>query len=219
MGNYTDIQHKGWDWSEIDNDYWTEISEEFYPIARQWCNKFHSILDVGAGKGRHALYFAENGLEVSAVDLSETSIAYIERAACDKELFVNAMISDMTHLPFEDAFFDGVICFHTIYHTDYEGVKRALREIYRVLRSGGEAYLTFNSKDNPNYRKELSKDGFTMLPEDGFEKGIPHCYLDENDLFEILKDFQIISMDKIQHYIRKGRDTHGIHFFVHLRKA
>lgn len=34
--------------------------------------------------------------------------------------------------------FDCVICFHTIYHTNFVGVKKAIDEIYRVLNENGE---------------------------------------------------------------------------------
>lgn len=212
------IQHKGWNWEQISTEYWEQISKEFFPVATDWSRRFHSVLDIGAGKGRHAFFFAEQGLEVSAIDLSEESIRYIRQEAENKGISVKAEVADMTELPFADSSFDAVICFHTIYHSDYQGMKRALQEVDRVLKPNGEAYLTFNTKENPNYNKEKSVDGYTMIPQEGFEAGIPHCYLDENDVFTVLANFTIVSMDKIVNYIHKERGTHGIHFFVHVKK-
>lgn len=60
----------------------------------------------------------------------------------------------MTSLPYEDGKFDCVVCFHTIYHTDYSGMKNAISEIRRVLSDKGEAYITFNSKITEYVRKE-----------------------------------------------------------------
>lgn len=211
-----EVKHKGWNWNEVNSSSWNQISEEFFPIAYNWKNKFQSILDIGAGKGRHAFFFAENGFEVGAIDLSESGIEYIKNVANEKKLNVNAVVADMTNLPFEDNRFDCVICFHTIYHTDYNGVKKALQEIRRILKNGGEAFISFNSKENPNYVESESPDGFTIIKDEGGEKGIPHCYLNEYDLFDILSDFKIISMNKIQNYVRKGRDARGIHFYVHI---
>ena len=77
---------------------------------------------------------------------------------------------------------DGTHCFlqemdwkrrRLIYHSDYEGVKKALSEIHRVLKPGGEAYITFNAKDNPKFHVEFTTDGYTMIPQDGLEQGIP----------------------------------------------
>lgn len=214
-----EIQHKGWNWDQVSSEYWTQISREFFPTALDWSRRFHSILDIGAGKGRHSFFFADHGLEVSAIDLSEESIRYIRQEAQNRGVTVNAELADMTDLPFADNSFDCVICFHTIYHSDYQGTKRALQEVKRVLKPGGEAYFTFNTKENPHYNKEKSVDGYTMIPQEGFEAGIPHCYLDENDLLTVLSDFVIISMDKITNYIHEERETHGIHFFVHVKRT
>ena len=216
------IEHKGWDWTNtnsdiINSDTWLNISEEFLPIALQWREKFHSIIDIGAGKGRHAFFFAQNGFQVSAVDLSDASIEWIARTAREMDVAVDARVCDMTRLPYEDASFDCAICFHTIYHTDYAGLTKAISEIERVLKKDGEAYITFNSKDNVKYRKGKTIDGFTLVPTEGIEAGIPHCYVNEDDIKELLGRFQIISLNKIQNYVRKERDVKGIHFFVHVR--
>ncbi len=50
------IVHKGWNWENIDSDSWLNVSEEFLPVALKWKNKYHTILDIAAGKGRHALF-------------------------------------------------------------------------------------------------------------------------------------------------------------------
>ncbi len=213
-----EVQHKGWDWSAVTSGHWEVISEEFLPVAIEWNRKYHSILDIGAGKGRHSFFFARNGFSVDALDLSESSIAYIRKKAEEEHLPVRAAVADMTELPFEDAAFDCVICFHTIYHTSYSGVVKALHEISRVLKEHGEAFVTFNAKENPKYDPALSLDGYTMIPQEGHESGIPHCYLDEKDLSGLLKDFTIISMNKTVNYIYKGRVRHGVHYYVHIQK-
>ena len=35
---------------------WLDVSEEFLPVALKWREQFHSILDIGAGKGRHSIF-------------------------------------------------------------------------------------------------------------------------------------------------------------------
>jgi SAM-dependent methyltransferase len=213
-----EIIHKGWDWKDVDSNTWEQVSEEFLPVAINWKKKFHSVLDIGTGKGRHAFYFAGEGMKVSAVDLSETSIEYVKQAAKQMNLSVDIRAADMTKLPFEDKTFDCVICFHTIYHTDYNGVKQSLAEIWRVLNNHGEAFISFNSKENPHFIEQESIDGYTMLREDGLETGIPHCYLNQNDVFALLSGFDILSMSKVENYMRKGRNSKGIHYFVHIVK-
>ena len=214
-----EIQHKGWDWDAVKSESWNEISEEFLPVALSWVRKYHSVLDIGTGKGRHAVFFAKNGFKASAIDLSESSITYVKEQIKEKGLDnIDARVEDMTKLSYENQSFDCVICFHTIYHTSYDGVVKALREINRVLKDKGEAFISFNTKDNPHYVKEKTVDGYTMIATEGHEAGIPHCYVDENDLFELLQDFEILSMNKEINYVRKGKETHGVHFYVHVAK-
>ena len=212
------IHHKGWEWKSVTSGSWDVISEDFLPVALSWCQKYESVLDVGAGKGRHALFFAKNGLKAAAIDLSEDGVNYIKSRAEQEKLDVEASVADMTDLPFENESFDCVICFHAIYHTDYEGVKKALSEIHRVLSPGGEAYITFNAKDNPKFKAELTTDGYTMVPEEGLEQGIPHCYVDVKDVMELLKEFTIVSLNETINFIRKQEKTRGIHFYVHILK-
>ena len=213
-----EIQHRGWDWSTVKSESWNEISEEFFPVAMSWCGKYHSILDIGAGKGRHSFFFAQNGFKVNAIDLSESGIEYIRTKAQERKLDIETAVADMTELPFGDESFDCVICFHTIYHTDYVGVKKALSEIHRVLKESGEAYISFNTKDNPNFDSVLSSDGYTIIRTQGHESGMPHCYVNEKDLFGLLKDFRIVSLNKTINYIRKEKQSPGVHFYVHIKK-
>lgn len=213
-----EISHKGWDWTRVQSDTWLQVSEEFLPIALQWKEKFQSILDIGTGKGRHAFFFSKNGLDVSAVDLSASSIEIINKLSKEQGLSIHTCVSDMTKLPFQNESFDCVVCFHTIYHTDYVGLKKAIAEIQRVLHKEGEAFISFNSKDNPSYRKEESIDGYTMIKSGGIEEGIPHCYVDEGDLKELLSDFKVISLRKIQEYVRQAKAVSGIHYYAHIKK-
>ena len=50
------VVHKGWNWENIDSESWLDVSEEFLPVALKWREQFHSILDIGAGKGRHSIF-------------------------------------------------------------------------------------------------------------------------------------------------------------------
>lgn len=211
------IQHKGWDWNQVESDTWLSISEEFLPVAVRWLDRCERILDLGAGKGRHAFFFAENGLEAYAIDLSESSIEIINQMATERKLKVEAQVADMTKLPYPDSFFDGIVCFHTIYHTDLKGMKAVLAEMRRVLKPEGEVYITFNSKESKGFKEEEAIDGYTIIKNEGAEKGIPHCYIDVKDIEELMSGYQCVSVSKIQNYVRKGRQSKGIHYFVHAK--
>ena len=70
-------------------------------------------LDVGCGEGRNAIWLAEQGWEVTAIDFAEEGIAKAVRIAEKKALTVNWMVSDIAEM--SPAQFDlvAVLYFHT----------------------------------------------------------------------------------------------------------
>ena len=66
------------------------------------------LLDMGCGRGRHAQLFAEAGLKVVGIDLSESSVADARERASSVEFHVHDMRN-----PFATARFDGVVCLFT----------------------------------------------------------------------------------------------------------
>ncbi|KAI9870927.1 MAG: hypothetical protein M1830_003625 [Pleopsidium flavum] len=100
------------------------------------------VLDAGCGVGHVAIYMAQNGLHVQAIDIVDLHVEKARRniraAGLDKAITVRKM--DYHHL---DAFaaesFDGVYTMETVVHaTDPEGV---LAEFFRVLRPGGSIVM------------------------------------------------------------------------------
>jgi SAM-dependent methyltransferase len=53
------------------------------------------VIDLACGVGRHALYLAERGWQVSAVDSSKVAIEILSRSAANKGLQVDARVADL----------------------------------------------------------------------------------------------------------------------------
>ena len=214
------IVSKGWDWSQVSEDYWNETSDEFLPVALRWKERgYKTTLDLGCGKGRHSLFLAELGFNVTAVDLSPEGIEQLLTTAKQKNLDKNitTMVCDMLSLPFEKNSFDCVLGFHSLYHTDYAGLKAVVSKITGILKESGQLYITFNSKENPSIRdsSNIIVDEYTVIRNKGLETGIPHTYLGYNDIVELLADYQIIKIQQIQDYFDNQT---SIHFFVEAEK-
>ena len=96
------------------------------------------ILDLGCGTGRHALYLLKQGFKVYGCDASESALKIA------KEIIKNVEFKkcDITSLPYKDNFFDGILCHFVIQHGKIEQIKKAISEIYRVLRKNGILYLS-----------------------------------------------------------------------------
>jgi SAM-dependent methyltransferase len=110
------------------------------------------VLDVGCGTGENALYLAENGFQVSGVDLSSRAIAAAKAKASQRKLKVHFRLANALSLVFKSGYFDNVIdsgLFHTF--NDNDRVSFA-REIARILRTNGKYFmLCFSDKEPTNW--------------------------------------------------------------------
>lgn len=94
-----------------------------------------TLLEIGAGTGQDSRFFADEGLEVTAVDLSP---AMIERV---RSKGVRGVVGDVTSLGFAEAEFDAVYTFNALLHVPDASLPAALAGIRTALRPGGLFYL------------------------------------------------------------------------------
>ncbi|MHB8641334.1 MAG: class I SAM-dependent methyltransferase [Gaiellaceae bacterium] len=87
------------------------------------------VLEVGCGMGELAEQLGTEGLDVVAIDLSQRMVELARLRGID------ARIGDVQELPFDDGEFDVVVAAWVLYHVP--DLDRALREIVRVLETGG----------------------------------------------------------------------------------
>jgi ubiquinone/menaquinone biosynthesis C-methylase UbiE len=98
-----------------------------------------TVLDLGCGTGRHALWLAEAGATVTAVDFSEGMLAEARRKpGADTIRFV---AHDLARpLPFQPASFDLVVSGLVLEHL--ADLDLFFREARRVLKPGGRAVIS-----------------------------------------------------------------------------
>jgi len=90
------------------------------------------LLEIGAGTGRDSLFFANNGLDVLSVDLSDEMV----RLCLDKGLQARQM--DFYQLEdVADSSFDAVYALNCLLHVPKEDIDDVLNEIRRILKPGG----------------------------------------------------------------------------------
>lgn len=213
---------KAWDWNKNSDELWFVPSEESYYLVNRWKEKgFKKFLDLGCGRGRHSIQFALNGFDVSSVDLSDVAVAGLQKWAEKEGISISTAIGNMTDLPFEDGSFDCLLAYHVISHTDSKGIIKVISEIRRILRDGGEFFITFCSKNTWTYKEsgypKLDENTVIKL-EDGPENNIPHYHVDEVVLKELLSDFNLITVRQVQDILINGSEYVSWHYFVLGRK-
>ncbi len=208
---------KAWDWEkESKKEPWLTPEPIAYYLVSRWKGQGKKdYLDFGCGLGRHALFFKENGFAVKAFDLSSDAVI------ATKKLGVDATIGDMHHLEYGKQTFDCLFANHVVSHTDRKGIDMVLSEIYRVLRHGGEAYMDLCRKeeDFPSEGSSLLDPWTVIDTKPGPEQGIPHSHADKADIDILFKDFEILTLERIDSIKENGNATGYSHWYLLIRKA
>jgi SAM-dependent methyltransferase len=213
------IASKAWNWEMVPSNTWNEVSDEFLPVALRWQKLGkHTVLDLGCGRGRHSIFLAEMGFNVTAVDLSPEGIAQLRQVAAEQKLNnIRTLVCDMLELPFDKESFDCVLAFHSIFHTDYRGLKSVIADITRFLKPSGQLFVTFGSKSNPSFKNPANRvvDDFTVIKTERLEVGVPHTYLDYADIPPLLSAYRLLKVRFIQGYYGS---SYSCHYFVEAEK-
>jgi len=99
-------------------------------------------LECGGASSIMPSLLAAKGHDVTTIDLNEAMVRNQESLSMALGINVRTMIADMMTLPFETGEFDTVVSISVIEHVSDR--RTALREMSRVLRPGGELFLTFD---------------------------------------------------------------------------
>src|SRR4030095_7474088 len=140
-------------YDRVADEYVRRISDELKnkPLDRQLLDRFAenvrnlgAACDIGCGPGHVARYLHERGVKICGVDISTEMV---ERA-CRLTPGVEFRQGDMMALDVPDEAWAGIVAFYSVIHIPRMDVVHALRELRRVLRSGGLLLLSFHIGDN-----------------------------------------------------------------------
>jgi ubiquinone/menaquinone biosynthesis C-methylase UbiE len=124
------------------------------------------ILEIGFGNGK---FFADlnaraHKLQISGIDLSHEMVTEAVKNNSDlfESGFLKVMVGDSNDLPFPDNSFNKVFCINVIYF--WEKPADHLKEIYRVLKPGGQIYCGFRPAQTM-IQLPFTKFGFRLYDE------------------------------------------------------
>ncbi len=139
-----------------------------------------SILDVPFGTGRFVPYYLEKDMKVYGLDSSPEMLGAAREILGEDFKKCETVAGDAAQLPFEDNFFDLVVCFRFLQSIiPYRVVKTVLKELHRVTRSQALLELKVrheslkdarHPKENKSIRDTLKlRDIKMLLGKSGFE--------------------------------------------------
>jgi len=128
------------------------------PIFKKWIHsqkKPLSICILGAGNGWDALYFAEKGHAVTAIDFADSAIRNMTDSAKKKKLDINILNEDIFNLEkLYDAKFDIVLEYTCYCAIDPKKRKKYIQIVNKLLKVSGKFVGIFFPVD-----KEFDRNG------------------------------------------------------------
>ena len=136
-------------------------------------------LDIATGEGRNAVFLAQNGFDVDAIDISEMGLRKARKLAREKGVSVNTFPVDLDEYQIEKERYDLITNFYFLKRRLIprikEGLKKGGRVIFetyilehRKLRTGGPKQAKYLLK--PNELLRLFKDFRILFYREGIFK-------------------------------------------------
>jgi SAM-dependent methyltransferase len=119
--------------------HWSIFRNELETLAQRW--RSGRLLNLGCAHGPDFLPFAE-GFDLHGVDFSGEMLRQGQKYARKFSFSPGLVIADVARLPFAAETFDWALSVATYHHLRRDGTAIALGELHRVLKPGGEAFIT-----------------------------------------------------------------------------
>jgi SAM-dependent methyltransferase/uncharacterized protein YbaR (Trm112 family) len=99
------------------------------------------LLDVGSNTCWASNRLAREGLNVIALDISTVELQGLYTSdifISDGTSYFERVLASMNDMPIASGSLDYVFCCEVLHHNDIDGLRRTMREIFRVLKPGGK---------------------------------------------------------------------------------
>lgn len=164
-----------------------------------------AILDLGCGAGRHLKFLAENGFGAYGCDYSSSGIKASQELLASANLKANFEIASVDNLPYDDEFFDGLICFGVLYYNDKQSIQKAAGEIFRVLKKGSKALILVRNLEDYRYEKAKKLSKYEVIIQENDEKrsafkenDMPMYFFDKDEVKRVFYHFKNLEINRIR---------------------
>lgn len=129
-----------------------------------------NIVDLACGRGRWTKILSKNNPFVYSIDVNPDNIEFCKKRFSGEN--VSVLSTDGYTLTFPDNSIDSIFCFDAMVHFDIDVIISYLKEIKRVLKPDGKAFLHHSNlanpenieiRNNPHWRNYMNKDLFAFL--------------------------------------------------------
>jgi tellurite methyltransferase len=119
-----------------------------------------TVLDLGGGDGRNALFLAARGFDVTVVDVVPRALESLAREAAERGLTVDSKLLDLAG--YAPPPHDNLVCTVTLHFLREEEARKLLERAQEATRPGGVHVVTTFTRDGPLFLQ--SSPGRFWLP-------------------------------------------------------
>jgi len=156
-------------WDESNAKLSIDKQESAYAIAVELdFPRNAKILDLGGGTGADMIYFLQKGHSGTLVDISELALQRAQDSATklnhENNLTTEQIDLIESNLPFADNSFDIVYSRLTLHYLLPERAIDIFREIKRILKENGKAFITIKSQNDKKEMEFLRQNSQEVAP-------------------------------------------------------
>lgn len=175
-----------------------------YVVSMKYIHDFlkkgDKVLDIGAGTGRYSVALANEGYDVTAIELVKYNLGILK----SKKSTVKAYQGTALKLSrFEDESFDITLLFGPMYHLyTFEDKLKALTEAMRVTKKGGTIFVAYCMNDYAVLTYAFKENNLKKCME---EKKITedfHCISEPIDLYDYVRIEDIDRLNEAANALR-----------------
>lgn len=151
------FEQAGYYYGTESNDFLKENFQVFKPKGR--------ILCLAEGEGRNAVFLAQQGFQVTAVDGSQAGMVKLHQLAKERRVTIKTVVSDLAEYDFGIEQWDGIVSIWC--HLPKELLSRVMSQCVDSLKKGGSILIEAYTPKQLQYKTggPHSVDLLNTLPE------------------------------------------------------
>lgn len=148
------------------------------------------VLALGCGSGRNIIYLAKQGFSVYGIDSSKVGIKIAKEWLKEDGHRAKFKVGSIyKKLPYRKNFFGAVLCIAALQHGKIKKIKKAIKEIERVLKPKGFLFLTVPREKPKLKTKEIETRTYLLF--EGPERRLVHYIYNKRLLKKDFRNFKI----------------------------
>lgn len=180
-------------WPDKNNWPASRFARRVYLFLKR--KRLNTLLDLGCGGGRDAVYFARKGFKVVATDLVETA----EQQEKLRKNGVGWISGDLQSIRLANNSFDVIYAHLSLHYFDDKTTASIFRKIRGILKPGGYFFVKCKSADDPLFGRGR------MIEENYYDFGMTRHFFTKEYMAEKLKDFRVIKIQRTNSFVHPAR--------------